>query len=510
MIKSNKIEGIEATEGLMRGVACAVDLIRPTYGGSGTNVIVEEKVRPLHGVYNDAWSIIKNLKAEGHAERIGLDFVKELCERADKLSGDARKTTCILLDEILKAGYEADINKLQLKRELDAMIPFIECETDKQTKQITVDEVSSVATTASESVEIGNLLQEIYQKIGKNGIIHPQGSGTYETSYDFIDGVRFDGTGFLSPFMVHDKQAQEDKVQETKAVYENPNILVTKKKILNIDEIYPILKGLNEREKRNLIIFTQDMDTIAASYLINVQQAGGYKDSFGGFHSMNVLIIKAPVLWQNYVFEDFAKCTGATIVEDATGVNFKNLDLKHLGTCDKIIVDAEETIVIGTKDISEHIQSLKQKGDADSNLRLSWLATKSVILKIGANSETDLSYKRLKVQDAIRSSQLALKYGVVKGGGHCLSEVQPSLPQTTAGDVLSKALLAPYNQIYQNSGTNELPDGIVDSAQTIKNAVRNAIGIASTILTANGLIYIPEPTSQEIAYAIATNNNQSF
>lgn len=516
-IKGNKISGKEATGGMMNGVSYAVDLIRPTFGGAGSNVVVETKIKPRHGIYNDAWSIVKDLKIEGHAERIGLDFVKELCERADKLSGDSRKTTLILLEEILKAGYEADINKLQLKRDLDALIPIIEAEIDLQTKQITVDEVEAVATTASENEATGKLLQEIYQKIGKNGIIHPQGSGTYETSYKFIDGVRFDGTGMLAPSMVHDEQAKKDKVKETKAIYENPSILVTKKKIMSMEDIDNVIKNLNGLEKRVLVIFTDDMDSNVASSLINIHKAGGYNDIFGSFHSMNILIIKAPVLWKDYVFEDFAKCVGATIVEDSTGINFKNLDLKHLGICAKIIVDEDETLLIGTRDITEHVDSLKAKGDNDSKLRLSWLVNKTAILKLGANSETDLSYKRLKTHDAIRSSELALKYGIVSGAGWSMYIASDKLPNTIAGNIMKQVLKAPMRQIRENMGLSKdgfdgtwFGDKVVDSSVVIKSAIRNALGIVSTILTASALVHLVEPTPQEIAYAVATNNNQAF
>ena len=134
---SNILQGNEAIEGLMRGVEIATELIKPTYGNCGSNVIVETTLNPKHAIYNDAWSIIKDIHLKDPAERIGLEFVKELCERQDKLSGDSRKTTILLLSEILKEGYKADINKLELKRELDKLIPFIESEIDKQTKQRT-------------------------------------------------------------------------------------------------------------------------------------------------------------------------------------------------------------------------------------------------------------------------------------------------------------------------------------------------------------------------------------
>lgn len=498
--KSNILTGSDCTIGLMMGVSIATDLIRPTYGSLGTNVIVESKFRPYHQIANDAWTIIKDIQLKDPAMKRGLKFVKELCERTDKMSGDARKTTCILLSEILKLGYEAKINKLELKRELDKLIPFIENELDKQTRTISIAEVENVARTASENEETGKLLQEIYQKIGKDGIIIPEGSGTFETSYKFIDGVRFDMTGLLSPYMVHDEQAINDKVEETKAVYENPLILVTKKKILTDDDINPLLNEMVSLGKKDLIIFTQDMDSGVASMLIGLHQSKRF----------NICIIKAPTLWRDFVFEDFAKCTGSTIVEDSTGVNFKNLQLKHLGSCGKIIVDGEETVLTGTNDISEHINNLKSKGDEDSKRRLSWLTNKTVILKLGANSETDLSYKRLKTYDGIRSSQNALKYGIVKGGGLCLELVSESLPDTIAGQLMSEVLKAPRKQIILNSGSEEVEENVVDSAFTLKMAVRNAIGIASTILTANGLVYIPEMSPQEMAYRIAMQQNNPF
>lgn len=495
-MSNNIIQGKEATEGMLRGVKIAVDLIRPTYGGAGTNVVVERNLRPFHGIYNDAWSIVKDIKIKNDpAAKKGLDFVKELCERADKLSGDARKTTLILLEEILKAGYEADINKLELKRELDKLIPVIENEIDKQTKQIGVDEIESVATTASESPEIGKLLQEIYKQIGKDGIIQPEGSGTFETSYRFIDGVRFDMTGFLSNDMATDLKTK-------KAIYEKPLILVTKKKITTDEDINPLLREMRLSEKKDLVIFTQDMDSNVASMLVDLHKSGRF----------HICIIKAPTLWRDFVFEDFAKCVGATIIEDATGKNFKNMNLSVLGTCDKIVVDADETILTGTKDITDHIAFLQSKGDDDSKLRLSWLTNKTAILKLGANSETDLSYKLLKLNDAIRSSQLALKYGVVQGGGICLDNITNNWGLfTEAGKVMQSAMKAPLYQIVQNIGKDFTISGdIVDASMVIKMAIRNSVGIASTILTANGLVFIPEPTELEVRLMELNKQNNAF
>jgi chaperonin GroEL len=497
---SNLIKRKEAIEGMMRGVELATDAIRETYGGGGSNVIVETKERPKHAIYNDAWSIIKRLQVEDlilkdPAARIGLEFVKELCERQDRLSGDSRKTSILLLSEILKKGYQADINKLQLKKELDALIPFIESEIDKQTKQIDINEVDAVATTASENPEIGKLLQEIYQQIGRNGIIQYEGGSTYESSYRIMDGICFDMACMLSPYMIHN--------DKNKAIYEKPLILVTKKKIVKKAELNRVLKAVEVDKKKDLVIFAKDMDSFVVSELTDIHSKNGTYDNYGNFHPLNILIIKVPSLWSDYYFEDFAKCTGSTIIEDASGINFDNIKLEHLGTCDKITTDANETIVDSSIDISEHIAQLQAKGD-DSKLRLTWLNRKKAILKLGNNGETDLSYKLLKLADAIRSSELALKYGVVAGGGWCLNSIADTLPETIAGSIMNKTLEAPYNQIVVNNGGLEhaTDRNILDASAVIKSAIRSAIGIASTILTASSIVYLPdEPMIKEQQHA---------
>ncbi len=491
---SNNIIQSEAVKGMLDGVSQVTSVIRGAYGGAGKNVIIRSKLHPYYFTANDAEAIVQAIEITDKAQEVGLLILKELCSKQDKTAGNGRKTSILIAEEILKAGYESKMDKNQLCKELKALIPFIETEIDKQTKQITVDNVLGVATTASESEEIGQLLQEIYPQIGKNGILTIEGSGTYETSYKVTNGVRFEMTGMLSPEMVHDEEAVKDKRKETKAIYEKPLILVTKKKITTDDDINPLLRELKFlEEKRDLVIFTNDMDADIARWLVQLHKG----QVFG--EKQNVCVIKAPTMWQDYVFEDFAKCVGATIVEDKTGLNFKNLKLEHLGTCGKIEIDTEDTILTGIQDITEHCKELATKGDDDSLLRLSWLATKSALLKLGATNHQELSVRRLKSNDANRSTYLALQSGVVKGGGLCLYEISTNLlPGTEANTILHEALCAPLRQAVENYGIGVpeylklITDDIVDSSMVLKKAVRNAIGIASTILTASSIITLPE------------------
>lgn len=503
-----------AVFGIATGVNICADAVRGTMGAKGKNVVIEQEFYPFHIITNDGATIIDNIVLEDPLEKRGQAFIKEATDRSNKNAGDGSTTTVVLLDAILQEGLKTGVSGMEIKESLDACLPIIEKSINEQKRKITAEEVEAVATIAGESKELGKTLAEIYKFIGRDGIIHLEPSGTYETSFSLIEGVRFFDTGYLSPFMVHDEQALKENKKEAKAIYENPTILVTKRKISHLNDINPLLESLQMEGKKDLVIFTDDMDSGVASVMVEAHKS----------HVMNILIIKAPVLWKNFVFEDFAKVTGATIVEDASGVTFKNLAISHLGTCGKLIVDKDETVVIGIADISDHIQSLREAGDNDSLLRLSWLTTKTAILKLGASSESELSYLRLKAEDAISASRLALQDGIVAGGGVSLWNISRSMPDTVGGRILAEAFRVPLNQIASNAGAladgsntdssifNQ-PDrgkhsdigldvssmkhvdmfdaGIVDAATVTRQAVRNAIGIASMVLSTSIALSLP-------------------
>lgn len=498
-----------ALVGIANGINICADAVRGTMGARGMNVFIEQEFYPFHIITNDGATIIDNIVLADPLEKRGHALIKEATDRSNKNAGDGSTTTVVLLDAILQEAMKTGLSGLEIKRSIDECLPIIEKSIDEQKKIIEPTDVGAVATISGESKELGKTLTEIYSFIGRDGIIHLEPSGTFNTSFSFIEGVRFSDTGYLSPFMVHDESAQKDGKKETKAVYENPTILVTKRKIQTLNDINPILERLGEEGKKDLVIFTDDMDSGVAAVMVEAHKN----------HIFNILIIKAPVLWKNFVFEDFAKITGATIVEDTSGITFKNLEMKHLGTCGKIIVDKDETVVIGISDISDHIDALtedaKENGNSyESERRLGWLRTKTAILKLGANSESELSYLRLKAEDAINASRLALQDGIVAGGGVALLNASARMPQTIGGRIMKIALEAPARQIRDNAGLKQVnylysgtdrrgidantgedvdmwETGIVDAAKVTKNAVRNAIGVASTVLTGSIALSIP-------------------
>jgi len=481
-------------EKLIIGCDKVADAVKVTLGAGGSNAIIEENLPPFHRVTNDGVTIAKSINLSDPVENIGANIIKEIAERAHKESGDGTTTATVIAQILLHEDKVA--NPMGFKRELDECIPLVEKEIDKQKRDITIDEVGKVATISSESEEIGNTIQQIYKEIGKNGIIELDNSNLSDTFYEIVDGVRIKA-GYFGEYSC---------TEQGKAVYKNPQVLISKEKVSTIDEIEPIIKKLIAEGKSELVLYCEDIDVGVASRLALTHMNGKFKTH----------LIKAPTLWKDWIYEDLSHLLGATPVDYSNGKTFKTLQLEDLGTCDKLISTKDETRLIGTKDISEHINSLNEKGITDDQqlLRTSWLNTKVGILKLGANSEAELSYKRLKTIDAINASKLALEDGVVCGGGLALYNIANTVP-----DYLKKALKAPLLQIIKNGGevenideihgsigynakTNTIVDmweaNIIDPASVVKNSVISAISVAGTILTTNTVITKDKPAMSHV------------
>jgi chaperonin GroEL len=452
----------------------------------------------------------------------------------NKRSKDGRTTMCILTDEILQGVQNCQDKNIDWEKELTELLPFIEQKIDEQTRPITVDEVEAVARTASDSVRLGKLIGDVYKKQGKECIInHIESSGTFDDEVIYTNGVHFTNTGFVAPAFVHDEQAVKEGRREVKAIYEKPTILVTKNKINEVD-IAPLIEKMVATGQKDLIIFASDMDNEMVRKLIATHKA----------KVLNICVVKAPIIFKDMVFEDFAKATGATIIEDATGKTFKNLTFEDLGTCDRIEIEKEE-IVLNPKssdleppyvkaELAHHINQLKEKGDEDSLRRVFWLTSKTAKIKLGAVNEGELSLLRLKALDAIHSSQLALQYGVVVGGGLCLLNVanKMTFKKDSANEVIFNALYSPMNQIMDNWGKLEPQEikigntigfnakigkiedlekaGIIDSALVQKNAIKNAIHIALRAITTNTFIDLPKRSTEDLQLEILGRQMRNF
>lgn len=492
--RSNVYLNDEARAGLMRGVDAVADAVKLTLGAGGANAVLEAGVQPGHLITNDGVSIAMQVKLEDPIENIGANLVKEIASRSDKESGDGTTTSTVLAQAILHAGDGVEASPMDIKRSLDECLPILNLALDEQTRPITVDEVAGVASVSAESEYLGSLFQEMYQEIGKDGLVELDFSNLPETFYELSEGVRLRNAGWLGAY---------SSTEPGKAVFKQARILITKQKVSTVDELDPILKAVAQEGKRELVLFVDEIDMGVASRLAATHLQGGFK----------TLIIKAPTLWKDWLFEDFAKITGATIIDEVAGTSLKKFSLSYLGSAERIITTKDETRVIGIKDVSEHIAELNSRGDDEGKLRAAWLQTKVATLKLGASSESELSYVRLKAEDARNAAYLALQDGIVPGGGVALMNASFALPETVGGRILRAALRAPMRQIIENAGgaykepecsedigfnartgewVNMWDAGIVDPVRVVKNAIKNAISVAGTVLTTKVAITLPK------------------
>lgn len=481
-------------EKFLEGISQVSDVIRQSYGPRGGNVSIEEEMYPGHRIANDAQSIIQKIDIADPVERRGLNFIKELSDKASKDSGEGRKTTIIIAEELLKLGFKEKVDGMKLKEELDALLPQVLESIDKQSQKIEVNDIYKVAFTSSRSKEIGILIHNVYNEIGKDGIIQVEGSGTFDTTHEISDGVVFQGATWWHPSMAHDEEAQKLAKEELKAIYRKPAILFTRTKIRNEQEIAEFIDVVKTGLQKDLVIFTDDIDLNVLSKMAAIHRA----------KVMNVLVIKAPALWKDQVFEDFAKCVGADILEEGSGVTWQNIVKSindgnfKLGTCDKLVTDGEGTVLTGIEDISAYKKELETNGDNESKRRLWRLNAKTALLKLGSGSESELSYKLLKCNDALNACRAALMDGVVEGGAKSLMNATIIKEATIYTKIFNDALLAPYQQLVANNGRELLStEGVYDATIVIKNAVKNALSLASIVLTTKADIRLKDKTLED-------------
>lgn len=483
--KDNYLLGKEATKKFIKGVEKGLDLVKGSYGSDGSNVMIKRDMYPYHELTNDGKKILESARLADTYEQIGLNSMKEVADKSDKESGDGRKTSAILYAATLLEGQKADESPMNIKRSLEACIPIIKESILSQSKGITENEVGKIAAIASESERLGALFQEIYQKIGSDGIIELDNAGIPETSYEITEGVKLLGCKFMWPYM-----ANTDNMKA--AEYKNPKILISKQKISLMSQLDPIIKALLRSGINYMVVFCDDIELSVSQTLAYLSEQGVEANQYGLPHELGqvqfrTLVIKAPTLWKDWLFEDFAKITGAAIINPPEGTTLKALKFEQLGTCEKITTSNEFTVIRGTKDISKHIEALNALNTDDGKIRAARLQTKTAVLKLGANSESELSHLRGKALDARNSSYLAMQGGVVKGGGAALAAASKSLPDTAGGRILKKALQYPLDIINENMQNEKYQesfgDNVLDATSVVINSMTNAISVAASALS---------------------------
>ena len=495
-------------EKLKAGIDKVARAVGVTMGTGGSNTIIEAIEAPGYLTTNDGYSIANAILLSDPIEDLGRKMLLESINRANKASGDGSSTTCVLTAAIIEEGLKAEGHPMDIKRSIEACLPVIEDSIATQTQHIVsegiidTERLKQVATISAEDEEIGGRIADIYNQIGPKGIIHWDVSKTTEDYYTIGSGITVEGATYISPYMC---DSDEAGLSTNEIRLANPYILLTKQKIVSASDFNTIASLLNAKEVKDMIVFVDDFDPLILADIIKTRMTKGFRIS----------IVKMPVLYKDLWYEDLSKTTGATIIDPVAGLTMKQVGLEHLGRVGNIVIDKEDTYLDGIKDISDHIKAIEEEGTDEADLRATRLNTKTARYYVGAQSESALSYRRLKVEDAIAAASQALNGGIVAGGGIALLNAS----KLVDSEILKKALVKPITTIAENIGwngdgkacggtmglntkTGEIVDmfeeGIVDPANVVLNAVRNAISVAATVITAPTIITLPrvEETNQ--------------
>ena len=513
--------GEEARRALQAGVDKLADTVKITLGPKGRNVLLSKTFgSPL--ITNDGVTIAREIELEDAVENMGAQLVKEVATKTNDVAGDGTTTATLLAQVIIREGFKnvaAGANPMVLKRGIAGAVDVAVDEIARLSQEVSTSEsIANVASVSAADDEIGGLIAEAMDKVGKDGVITVEESKSMGTTLDVVEGMQFD-RGYFSPYMVTDTEKME-------AVSENPYILITDKKITNIQELLPLLEQVVQAG-RKLFIICDDLEGEALATII-VNKLKGVFDC---------VAVKAPGFGdrRKAMLEDIAVLTGATVISSDLGYELKETTLDMLGTAATVKVDKENTVIVGgggaPEDIATRVAAIKSQieqttSDFDrekTQERLAKMAGGVAVIKVGAATETELKERKLRIEDALNATKAAVEEGIVAGGGtvllRCksvLKEIKCENDEEKAGvKIIESALEAPIRQISANAGIdgsivinnilgnkNEnygydaakdeykdmIENGIIDPTKVTKSALTNAASIASTLLTTEAVI----------------------
>ena len=513
--------GEDARKSLLEGVNKLADTVKVTLGPKGRNVVLDKSFgAPL--ITNDGVTIAKEIELEDKFENMGARLVKEVSTKTNDVAGDGTTTATVLAQSMIKEGVKnvaAGADPMAIKRGMDkavntAVEGLKEISSDVNGK----DDIARVASISANNEEIGNLIAEAMEKVSKDGVITIEESKTSNTELNVVEGMQFD-KGYLSPYMATDTEKME-------AVLDNPYILLTDKKISNIQEILPLLESLMQ-ESGKLLIVCDDMEGEALSTLILNKLRG----------VLNVVAVKAPGFGdkRKAMLQDIATLTGAEVITSDLGLELKDTTIAQLGRAKQVKVQKENTIIVdGAGDkgqIADRVAQIKAqidetKSDYDKEQlqeRLAKIAGGVAVIGVGAATEVEMKDKKLRIEDALSATKAAVEEGIVAGGGTALVNVIPTVEKLVnsleggeqlGAKIVLKALEEPVRQIAINAGLEpavivnkvksekvgvgfdaakeEYVDmkkaGIVDPTKVTRSALQNAASIASMVLTTESLV----------------------
>ena len=513
--------GEEARKSLLNGVNKLADTVKVTLGPKGRNVVLDKSFgAPL--ITNDGVTIAKEIELEDKFENMGARLVKEVSTKTNDVAGDGTTTATVLAQAMVKEGVKnvaAGADPMSVKRGMDKAVAAAVKELKNISSPVNgKEDIARVASISANSLEIGNLIADAMEKVSKDGVITIEESKTSQTELNIVEGMQFD-KGYVSPYMVTDTEKME-------AILDNPYILITDKKISNIQEILPLLESLMQQSGK-LLIICDDLEQEALSTLVLNKLRG----------VLNVVAVKAPSFGdkRKAMLQDIATLTGGEVITSELGLELKDTSIEQLGRAKQVKVQKESTIIVdGNGDkaaISERVKQLRTqieetKSEFDKeNLqeRLAKIAGGVAVIGVGAATEVEMKDKKLRIEDALSATKAAVEEGVVAGGGTALINVIPSVEKTVAtlnegeklgGQIVLKALEEPLKQIVKNAGLEPAvvlenvkksnvgfgfdaasenyvdmkKSGIVDPTKVTRSALQNASSIASMVLTTESLV----------------------
>lgn len=517
----------DARAAMLRGVDVLADTVKVTLGPKGRNVVLEKSFgSPL--ITNDGVTIAKEIELEDHFENMGAKLVSEVASKTNDIAGDGTTTATVLTQAIVREGLKnvtAGANPLGIRRGIELATKTAVEELHNISSVVDSKEaIAQVAAVSSGSEKVGQLIADAMEKVGNDGVITIEESKGIETELDVVEGMQFD-RGYLSQYMVTDNDKME-------AVLENPYILITDKKISNIQDILPLLEQILQ-QSRPLLIIADDVDGEALPTLVLNKIRGTF----------NVVAVKAPGFGdrRKAMLEDIAILTGGTVITDDLGLELKDTTIENLGNASKVVVDKDNTTIVegaGSKEaIDARVHLIKnQIGETTSDFdreklqeRLAKLADGVAVVKVGAATETELKELKLRIEDALNATRAAVEEGMVSGGGTALVNVIGKVAALEAeGDVATgikivvRALEEPIRQIAENAGyegsvivdklknvdlgigfnaangewVNMVEAGIVDPTKVTRSALQNAASVSALLLTTEAVVADkPEPAA---------------
>ena len=513
--------GEDARKKLLEGVNKLADTVKVTLGPKGRNVVLDKNFgAPL--ITNDGVTIAKEIELDDPYENMGARLVKEVSTKTNDVAGDGTTTATVLAQKMIKEGVKnvaAGGDPMAIKRGMDkAVNKAVEALKEITSKVNGKEDIARVASISANNEEVGNLIADAMEKVSKDGVITIEESKTSSTYVDVVEGMQFD-KGYVSPYMVTDTEKME-------AIMDNPYILITDKKISNIQEILPLLETLMQSSGK-LVIIADDIENEALSTLILNKLRG----------VLNVVAVKAPGYGdrRKEMLEDIAILTGGEVITSDLGLELKDTTIEQLGKAKQVKIQKENTIIVdgaGSKEkIDARIKQIKTALDETSSEydkeklqeRLAKIAGGVAVIQVGAATEIEMKEKKLRIEDALSATKAAVEEGIVAGGGTAYINVIPKVEEVVnelkddeklGGKIVLRALEEPVRQIATNAGLepavilekvksskegigfdalNEKyvemkKEGIVDPTKVTRSALQNAASIASMVLTTESIV----------------------